>query len=258
MAQGSDGPRPTTSPTPAAPRPGPPPMPPAPPGPPPPPGPPSSLAAAGAAPELSGDPGATLTSLHTTHQLADGKVGILAGVQAALVAACGPWAGAAHRTWADGGPTAVLFAALFALFVIGFLGGVICLALALRPRLWRPTAGNRFGYRDLAGVRASVSPRRPRLTGVTAGASATMTSSAAVTSGAGMTSDAGVASGAGATAPPTTEQDDARERVELWHVCRFLASVTIVKCRYLDAALACTTVMAAVAGLSLLLRAFTG
>jgi hypothetical protein len=164
-------------------------------------------------PDPSGDPAAMLSSLQTTHQLADSKAGVLAGVQAALIVSFGTWARSAREAWAHEGFGAVSLDALVALFVVAFLSGVTCLALVLRPRLWLPASFNRYSVHVLASTMAV-----PR--------------------------DA------------TGEDPAARARAEMWEACRFLATVTVTKCRYVTAAVLCTAVMAAAAGVSLLLRAF--
>jgi len=166
-------------------------------------------------PDQPGDPAAMLASLQTTHQLADGKAGVLAGVQAALVVSFGPWVRSARDAWAHEALGAVLLDTLVALFALAFLSGVTCLALVLRPRLWRPASFNRYSVHVLSS--ATAAPQ-------------------------------------GATG----EDPAARARAEMWEACRFLAAVTVTKCRYATAAVICTAVMAATAGLCLLLRAFPG
>jgi hypothetical protein len=164
---------------------------------------------------MQGDPAVMLASLQTTHQLADGKAGILAGVQAALVVSFGPWVRMARDGWGHRAFGGILLDALAALFAVAFLVGVACVALVLRPRLWRPSAFNRYSVHAMS--RAATAPP----------------------GGAG--GDPAVQAGA-----------------ELWDVCRFLAAVTVTKCRWATAGLACTALMAATAGLCVLLRAVPG
>ncbi|MFG3198461.1 hypothetical protein ACGFYT_20280 [Streptomyces sp. NPDC048208] len=156
------------------------------------------------------DAAVMLTSLQTTHQLADGKAGVAAGVQAALVVSFGPWARTARSAWAHHAVSGVLLDTLVVLFAVAFVTGVGCLALVLRPRLWRPASFNRFSVRALSATAAAP----------------------------------------GARPGP--------EGTELWEACRFMAAITVTKCRYAAAAIACTAAMAITAGLCVLLRAFTG
>ncbi|MFE2064942.1 hypothetical protein ACFXDH_21520 [Streptomyces sp. NPDC059467] len=172
-------------------------------------------------PDWSGDPAVMLVSLQTTHQLADGKAGILAGVQAALVVPFGPWARTARQSWAHSVLGSVLLDGLCVLFAAAFLGGVVCLALVLKPRLWQPASFNRYSVRALMDA-VTVPPPGPAPQG-------------------------------GAGGDPA-----GGERAELWQACRFLAKVTVTKCRYTAAAVACTAVMATTAGLCLILRACPG
>ncbi|MER8029344.1 hypothetical protein ABTZ78_10320 [Streptomyces bauhiniae] len=154
------------------------------------------------------DAAVMLTSLQTTHQLADGKAGVLAGVQAALVVSFGPWVRTARSAWAHHAAGGVLLDTLVVLFAVAFVTGVGCLALVLRPRLWRPASFNRFSVRALS------------------------------------------------VTTPVAQSDE--QSVELWEACRFMAAITVTKCRYAAAAIACTAAMAITAGLCVLLRAFTG
>jgi hypothetical protein len=172
-------------------------------------------------PDRSGDPAVMLASLQTTHQLADGKAGILVGVHAVLVVPFGPWVRTARHSWAHSAFGSTLLDGLVALFVVAFLAGVTCIALVLKPRLWRPTSFNRYSVRALMDA-AVVPPPGPM--------------------------------------PQGGASDDlaGRERAELWQACCFLATVTVTKCRYTTAAVACTTVMATTAGLCLILRAYPG
>ncbi|MFI8347085.1 hypothetical protein [Streptomyces sp. NPDC085596] len=155
------------------------------------------------------DAAVMLTSLQTTHQLADGKAGVLAGVQAALVVSFGPWVRTARSAWAHQAVSGVLLDTLVVLFAVAFVTGVGCLALVLRPRLWRPASFNRFSVHALSAASASPGAR---------------------------------------TGP---------EGAELWEACRFMAAITVAKCRYAAAAIACTAAMAITAGLCVLLRAFS-
>ncbi|MEU6818551.1 hypothetical protein [Streptomyces sp. NPDC046860] len=156
------------------------------------------------------DAAVMLTSLQTTHQLADGKAGVLAGVQAALVVSFGPWVRTARSAWAHHAVSGVLLDGLVVLFAVAFVTGVGCLALVLRPRLWRPASFNRFSVRALSAVAAAPGP---------------------------------LPGPAGA---------------ELWEACRFMAAITVTKCRYAAVAVGCTAAMAVTAGLCVLLRAFSG
>ncbi|MGA5321259.1 hypothetical protein ACPCIU_12540 [Streptomyces seoulensis] len=156
------------------------------------------------------DAAVMLTSLQTTHQLADGKAGVLAGVQAALVVSFGPWVRTARSSWAQHAASGVLLDTLVVLFAVAFVTGVGCLALVLRPRLWRPASFNRFSVRALSG------------------------------------------------SAPTPIAQPGPQSAELWEACRFMAAITVTKCRYAAAAIACTAGMAITAGLCVLLRAFTG
>ncbi|BDH06702.1 hypothetical protein [Streptomyces seoulensis] len=158
------------------------------------------------------DAAVMLTSLQTTHQLADGKAGVLAGVQAALVVSFGPWVRTARSAWAHHAVSGALLDGLVVLFAVAFVTGVGCLALVLRPRLWRPASFNRFSVRALSAT---------------------------------------------ATAPGA-RPGPGPEGTELWEACRFMAAITVKKCRYAAAAIACTAAMAVTAGLCVLLRAFSG
>ncbi|MEW2258457.1 Pycsar system effector family protein [Streptomyces sp. NPDC047869] len=90
------------------------------------------------------------TTLHTTHQHADAKAGILAAAQAALVGTTGVWSHGAALAWQRGGAAGTVAGALLALFVCGLIGGVACLAAALRPRLLRDPHVNRYSFVQLA------------------------------------------------------------------------------------------------------------
>ncbi|MCM9081592.1 hypothetical protein L1606_26535 [Streptomyces spororaveus] len=93
-----------------------------------------------------------LTVLQTTHQHADAKAGILSAVQAALVGTAGAWSEAALDGWRRGGTLGWLAGALLALFTCGLFGGAASLALALRPRVWRPTGPNDYSFVRLAAA----------------------------------------------------------------------------------------------------------
>ncbi|MFG2482394.1 MULTISPECIES: Pycsar system effector family protein [Streptomyces] len=159
-----------------------------------------------------------LTVLQTTHQHADAKAGILSAVQAALVGTAGAWSEAAFDGWRRGGPLGVLAGVLLTLFACGLFGGAASLALALRPRVWRPTGANDYSFVRLAA--ASVSS--PPTTGVATGIA--------------------------------TAEDERQLRA----VVRFLSDVALRKYRCVTAAVVCTAVMGATAGLCLLLRPLLG
>ncbi|MFD7784578.1 Pycsar system effector family protein [Streptomyces nojiriensis] len=93
-----------------------------------------------------------LAVLQTTHQHADAKAGILSAVQAALVGTAGAWSEAALDGWRRGGALGWLAGALLALFACGLFGGAASLALALRPRVWRPTGPNDYSFVRLAAA----------------------------------------------------------------------------------------------------------
>ncbi|MFD9477961.1 MULTISPECIES: Pycsar system effector family protein [Streptomyces] len=99
-----------------------------------------------------------LTVLQTTHQHADAKAGILSAVQAALVGTAGAWSGAALDASRRGGPLGWLAGVLLALFVCGLFGGAASLALALRPRVWRPAGPNHYSFVRPAAAAADPSP----------------------------------------------------------------------------------------------------
>lgn len=90
------------------------------------------------------------TALHTTHQHADTKAGVLAAAQAALAGTAGAWGHKAVSAWDRGGVAGVFAGALLALFVCGLIGGVVSLAAALRPRLLRDGEANRYSFVQLA------------------------------------------------------------------------------------------------------------
>lgn len=144
----------------------------------------------------SDDPAVMLSSLQSIHQLADGKAGILAGAQGALAAVFVGGAGTARQTWAHGAAAGAVLTALACLFYLAMVTGAACVALTLRPRLWRPESANRYSVRTMAsGVRID---------------------------------------------------GDHTERSEMRSASGFLANVAVTKCRYVDAALAATLVMALV------------
>ncbi|MFE1871942.1 Pycsar system effector family protein [Streptomyces sp. NPDC059496] len=93
-----------------------------------------------------------LTVLQTTHQHADAKAGILSAVQAALVGTAGSWSEAALDGWRRGGLLGALAGVLLALFACGLFGGAASLALALRPRIWRPAGPNDYSFVRLAAA----------------------------------------------------------------------------------------------------------
>ncbi|MGW6845680.1 Pycsar system effector family protein [Streptomyces sp. NPDC054958] len=157
-----------------------------------------------------------LTVLQTTHQHADAKAGILSAVQAALVGTAGAWSEAAFDGWRRGGPLGVLAAVLLTLFACGLFGGAASLALALRPRVWRPAGANDYSFVRLAAT----SDPPPPATGVT-----------------------------------TAAAEDERQ---LQAAIRFLSDVALRKYRWVTAAVVCTAVMGATAGLCLLLRPLLG
>ncbi|PWK67854.1 hypothetical protein BCL76_108170 [Streptomyces sp. CG 926] len=168
-----------------------------------------------------GGPGPTsrtmLTVLQTTHQHADAKAGILSAVQAALVGTAGAWSEAAFDGWRRGGALGVLAAVLLTLFACGLFGGAASLALALRPRVWRPAGANGYSFVRLAATSGPPSPA----TGVT-----------------------------------TAAEDEDERQVQA--AIRFLSDVALRKYRWVTAAVVCTAVMGATAGLCLLLRPLLG
>ncbi|MFI6722806.1 DUF5706 domain-containing protein [Streptomyces sp. R-74717] len=90
------------------------------------------------------------TALHTTHQHADAKAGILAAAQAALAGTAGAWSHRAVLVWDRGGTAGVFAGVLLALFVCGLIGGVVSLAASLMPRVLRDPAANRYSFVHLA------------------------------------------------------------------------------------------------------------
>ncbi|MFF8591992.1 Pycsar system effector family protein [Streptomyces sp. NPDC015220] len=95
---------------------------------------------------------AMLPVLQTAHQHADAKAGILSAVQAALVGTAGAWSEAALDGWRRGGPLGWAAGVLLVLFACGLFGGATSLALALRPRIWRPVGANDYSFVRLAAV----------------------------------------------------------------------------------------------------------
>ncbi|MDX2851219.1 hypothetical protein ACH5AL_36580 [Actinacidiphila glaucinigra] len=86
-----------------------------------------------------GNPGtpARLGVLQAAHQHADTKAGVLAAAQAALIGTSGSWAADMAATWRQGGFAGWAGGGLLAGFVVALVGGALCVALALLPRLWR-------------------------------------------------------------------------------------------------------------------------
>ncbi|MFB6560586.1 Pycsar system effector family protein [Streptomyces sp. NPDC056400] len=163
-------------------------------------------------------PRTMLTVLQTTHQHADAKAGILSAVQAALVGTAGSWSEAALDGWRRGGPLGALAGVLLVLFACGLFGGAASLALALRPRIWRPTGPNDYSFVRLAAA----SDPSPSTTTATAAAAA------------------------------------AEDERQLHAMIRFLSAVALRKYRCVTAAVVCTAVMGTTAGLCLLLRPLLG
>lgn len=131
--------------------------------------PPTARTAATAPAEAAPGPASRtmLTVLQTTHQHADAKAGILSAVQAALVGTAGAWSEAALDGWRRGGPLGALAGVLLALFACGLFGGAASLALALRPRVWRPTGPNDYSFVRLAAA-SDPSPSATATTATTA------------------------------------------------------------------------------------------
>ncbi|MFC8666270.1 Pycsar system effector family protein [Streptomyces sp. NPDC057199] len=90
------------------------------------------------------------TALHATHQHADTKAGILAAAQVALVGTAGTWSGQAVRAWERDSTAGALAGTLLVLFICGLIGGAGSLAAALRPRILRDPAANRYSFARLA------------------------------------------------------------------------------------------------------------
>ncbi|MFF1276077.1 Pycsar system effector family protein [Streptomyces marokkonensis] len=90
------------------------------------------------------------TALHTTHQHADAKSGILAATQMALVGTAGTWSHRAVLLWDRGGAAGALAGVLMALFLCGLIGGVVSLAASLMPRVLRDPDVNRYSFAHLA------------------------------------------------------------------------------------------------------------
>ncbi|WP_405716331.1 MULTISPECIES: Pycsar system effector family protein [unclassified Streptomyces] len=159
-----------------------------------------------------------LPALQTAHQHADSKAGILSAVQAALVGTAGTWSKAALDGWRSGGAAGWIAGLLLMLFVGGLFGGAVSLALALRPRVWRPSAPNDYSFIHLA----SASEPPP------------------------------------STAPTPASTDEDEDDRQLRAMIRFLSGVAVRKYRCVTAAVVCTAVMATAAGLCLLLKPALG
>lgn len=191
--------------------------------------------AGGRQPEPTAPDRAMLAALQSTHQHADTKAGILAAAQGALVGTAGAWNRQAVRAWEHGGWAGAVSAGLLALFALGLAGGAGCLALAVWPRLLRPSGPNRFSFVTLA--------RSPVGTASTCPAT-------------------GPAAVSAAGAPPDRWPDrypdrwsqHTAEHRELAETVRFLARVALVKHRFLMAAVVFTTAMGLGEGLFLILR----
>ncbi|MER5944557.1 Pycsar system effector family protein [Streptomyces sp. NPDC001904] len=158
------------------------------------------------------------TALHTTHQHADAKAGVLAAAQVALAGTAGAWSQRAALVWDRGGAAGVFAGALTALFVCGLIGGVVSLAASLRPRVLRDPGVNRYSFAHLASGPDILPPP---------------------------------VEGAG-------PDDEAADRRELSRTVRFLARVAVRKYRWIAAAVVCTAVMGASAGLSVALLPLLG
>ncbi|MDI3403615.1 Pycsar system effector family protein [Streptomyces cavernicola] len=158
-----------------------------------------------------------LPLLQTTHQHADAKAGILAAVQAALVGTAGSWSEAAYDSWRRGGLSGWTMGVLLVFFACGFFGGTASLALALRPRVWRPALPNDYSFVSLAAA----------------------------------SNPSSVAAATATPAPPAPPDEDERQRRAM---IRFLSDVALRKYRCVTAAVACTAVMGTAAGLCLLLQ----
>jgi hypothetical protein len=157
------------------------------------------------------------TTLHTTHQHADTKAGILAAAQAAMAGTAGTWSHGAVRAWEQGGAAGALAATLLALFVCGLIGGAVSLAATLNPRMLRSPDANRYSFTHLASG-PDILPSR-------------------------------------AARPDTDlDSDEATDRRELSQTVRFLAQVAVDKYRWLARAVVCTAVMGVSAGLSVTLQ----
>ncbi|MGA5896531.1 Pycsar system effector family protein [Streptomyces venetus] len=159
------------------------------------------------------------TALQTTHQHADTKAGILAAAQAALVGTAGYWSAPALRAASEGGPAGVLAGLLLALFLGAMFGGAGFLAATLRPRVLKPTGVNRYSFVHLASG-PDILPARS----------------------------------AGGDGTGDGDGDPDRERGELSQTIRFLSQVAVRKYRCVTAAVVCTAVMGASAGLLVVLR----
>ncbi|MFJ4869265.1 Pycsar system effector family protein [Streptomyces sp. NPDC088757] len=106
-------------------------------------------------------PRTMLPVLQAAHQHADTKAGILSAAQAALVGTAGAWSEAALDGWRRGGPLGWTAGALLVLFACGLFGGAASLALALRPRVWRPDGPNGYSFVSLAAASDPPQPGTP-------------------------------------------------------------------------------------------------
>ncbi|MEU6657945.1 Pycsar system effector family protein [Streptomyces sp. NPDC046821] len=152
------------------------------------------------------------TTLQTTHQHADTKAGILAAAQAALAGTAGSWIGRSMSAWERGGAAGAFAGVSLALFVCGLVGGVVCLAATLWPRMLGGPAGNRYCFVQLASG-SDILPSDP-------------------------------------PSSADANRDEATDRRELSHTVRFLAHVAVRKYRWLSGAVVCTAIMGVSAGLS--------
>ncbi|MET9899129.1 hypothetical protein [Streptomyces sp. NPDC006446] len=157
------------------------------------------------------------TVLHTTHQHADAKAGILAATQVALGGTAGTWSQRAAHVWDGGGSAGVFAGALLAVFLCGLIGGVVSVAASLTPRLLRDPAVNRYSFAHLA----SGPDVPPPVDGARPGEEAAL--------------------------------EEAADRRELSRTVRFLALVAVRKYRWVTAAVMCTALMGACAGLGVTL-----
>ncbi|MGW9448518.1 Pycsar system effector family protein [Streptomyces sp. NPDC055632] len=163
-------------------------------------------------------PRTMLPVLQAAHQHADTKAGILSAAQAALVGTAGAWSEAALDGWRRGGPLGWTAGVLLVLFACGLFGGAVSLALALRPRVWRPTGPNGYSFVSLAAASDPPQPAAP------------------------------------APAPTPSDEDERQLRA----MVHFLSEVALRKYRCVTAAVVCTAVMGTAAGLCLLLRPLLG
>ncbi|MEV0640890.1 hypothetical protein AB0I77_39385 [Streptomyces sp. NPDC050619] len=161
------------------------------------------------------------TALHTTHQHADTKAGILAAVQATLAGTAGTWSRAAVRACEQSGAAGAFAGTLLALFVCGLIGGTVSLAATLVPRMMRSPDVNRYSFAHLSSGPDILPSGGPRTDSEPDSAS---------------------------------DSEEAAERRELSQTVRFLAQVAMDKYRWLARAVVCTAVMGASAGLSVTLQ----